>query len=223
MPRPRFEKMEPARRRALLDAAANELAAKGYESASINAILEGAGFSKGSFYYYFDDKADLVAEVLLEAYAPVLAVIEEPTPNTIDEFWDEVDRLQRRSLDVMEASPRTFQLISRTGSAVLSDPALGKRLLPMIAEARQKLHAVWTQGQRLGAVRGDLPVDVLLATLEAVKRAAWQAQFPPQYVATVEQVEVFSEQMKDFARRLTEPRPPVARAEQSASSPAVNS
>lgn len=221
MPRPRFQKMDPARRHALLDAAATELAAKGYEAASVNAILEAAGFSKGSFYYYFDDKADLAAEVLLEAYAPVLAVIEEPTPTTIDEFWDEVHRLQRRSLDVMEASPRTFQLISRTGAVVMSDPALGKRLLPMIAEARQKAHAVWTQGQRLGAVRDDLPVDVLMATVEAVKRAAWQAQFPPQHVATVEQVEAFSEQMKDFVRRLTEPRPPAATTAATTPSPAV--
>lgn len=218
MPRPRFQKMDPARRRALLDAAATELAAKGYEAASVNAILEAAGFSKGSFYYYFDDKADLAAEVLLEAYAPVLAVIEEPTPTTIDEFWDEVHRLQRRSLDVMEASPRTFQLISRTGSAVVSDPALGQRLLPMIAEARQKLHAVWLQGQRLGAVRSDLSVDALMAMVEAVKRAAWQAQFPPHHVATVEEVEAFAFQMTDLARRLTEPRPSAV----ATSSPAVS-
>lgn len=222
MPRARFQKMDPARRHALLDAAATELAAKGYEAASVNVILEAAGFSKGSFYYYFDDKADLAAEVLLEAYAPVLAVIEEPTPTTIEEFWDEVHRLQRRSLDVMEASPRTFQLISRTGAAVLSDPALGKRLLPMIAEARQKLHAVWTQGQRLGAVRSDLSVDVLMATVEAVKRAAWQAQFPPHHVATVDEVEAFSVQMTDFARRLTEPRPSApSTTAVSAPSPAV--
>lgn len=207
MPRPRFQKLNPARQRALLDAAAQELATKGYEGASMNAILEAAGFSKGSFYYYFDDKADLVAEVLLEAYAPVLAVIEEPTPTTVAEFWDEVHRLQRRSLDVMEASPRTFQLITRTGTALLTEPALAQRLLPMITEAREKVRAVWLQGQQLGAVRDDLTVDALMAMVEAVKRAAWQASFPAQHRPTLEEVEDFSLKMKDLAQRLAAPRP----------------
>lgn len=206
MPRPRFQKLDASRQRALLDAAAHELATKGYEGASMNAILEAAGFSKGSFYYYFDDKADLVAEVLLEAYAPVLAVIEEPTPGTIDEFWDEVHRLQRRSLDVMEASPRTFQLITRTGSALLTEPALAQRLMPMIVEARQKVRAVWLRGQQLGAVRDDLSVDALMAMVEAVKRAAWQSSFPPDHQPTVDEVEAFSLKMKDLAQRLAAPR-----------------
>ncbi|MEW5738690.1 MAG: TetR/AcrR family transcriptional regulator [Myxococcota bacterium] len=205
MPRPRFQKMEPSRRRALLDAAATEFAAKGYEGASVNAILEAAGFSKGSFYYYFDDKADLASEVLLEAYAPVLAVIDEPTPGSVSEFWDEVLRLHRRSLDVMEASPRTFQLISKTGTAVISEPALAARLVPLITEARKKVRAVWLKGQELGAVRTDLSVDAIMAMVEAVKRAAWLASFPPEYAPSVAEVEAFSRRVLDLAQRLATP------------------
>ena len=66
-PRPRFETLEPARRSAILDAAAEEFAARGFEAASYNRIIERAGTSKGAMYYYFEDKADLFTTVVAEA------------------------------------------------------------------------------------------------------------------------------------------------------------
>ena len=44
---------------ALIEAALEEFAAKGYEQASINAILKAAGMSKGQFYYHFESKEAL--------------------------------------------------------------------------------------------------------------------------------------------------------------------
>ena len=64
MPRPRFERLDPERRGAVLDAAATEFAARGYDGASYNRIIERSGVSKGAMYYYFEDKADLYATVL---------------------------------------------------------------------------------------------------------------------------------------------------------------
>jgi AcrR family transcriptional regulator len=43
----------------LLDAAVEEFVAYGYESASINRILDKAGMSKGQFYYHFKNKESL--------------------------------------------------------------------------------------------------------------------------------------------------------------------
>lgn len=59
MPRPRFQKLSIEKQQAILEAAAREFSAHGYEGASINKILETAQLSKGAAYYYFDDKADL--------------------------------------------------------------------------------------------------------------------------------------------------------------------
>jgi AcrR family transcriptional regulator len=205
MPRPRFEKMEPSRRRALLDAAAKEFTTKGFEQASVNVILDEAGFSKSSFYYYFDDKVDLAGTVLEEVYRPLIEAIDIGAAHSVEEFWREVHRQQRASLDAMEASPRTFRLISRTASAVVSDPALQARLMPLIATARDRQRAFWKLGQTLGAVRADVSADQLMAMLEAVKRAAWQTSFPPDHVPTVAEVEAFSRHMLDLAQRLAAP------------------
>ena len=44
-------------------AALDEFAAHGFHDASLNRIIEAAGISKGSMYYYFDGKEDLFAHV----------------------------------------------------------------------------------------------------------------------------------------------------------------
>ena len=72
MPRPRFDNLSTERRHDLLERAATEFALHGYEGASLNSILSGAGLSKGVFYYYFDDKADLFATVTDFAMQSVL-------------------------------------------------------------------------------------------------------------------------------------------------------
>jgi AcrR family transcriptional regulator len=48
MPRPRFDHLEPERRRALLAVAAEEFAEHGYEASSFNRIIERSGLSKGA-------------------------------------------------------------------------------------------------------------------------------------------------------------------------------
>ena len=64
MPRPRFDKLDPERQEALLDAAMRELAARGPEGASLNKVLADVGLSKGVAYYYFDDREDLFVTVI---------------------------------------------------------------------------------------------------------------------------------------------------------------
>lgn len=60
--RSRAEQQAETRAR-LLDAAAAEFAAHGFEGASIDAITQHAGYSRGAFYSNFDDKASLLLEL----------------------------------------------------------------------------------------------------------------------------------------------------------------
>ena len=64
MPRPRFSKLPVLRQREILERAAQEFAACGYEHASLNHIIDALGLNKGVFYYNFDSKADLFAAVV---------------------------------------------------------------------------------------------------------------------------------------------------------------
>ena len=59
MPTKRFENIDPERKKKILDAARLEFIRNGYDGASLNTIIREAGISKGSLYYYFEDKIDI--------------------------------------------------------------------------------------------------------------------------------------------------------------------
>jgi AcrR family transcriptional regulator len=88
MVRPRFAKLPPAQQQAILRAALDEFAAHGFHDASLNRIIEAAGISKGSMYYYFDGKQDLFTHVTRVEFAHLLADVgpvalpAEPGPDT---------------------------------------------------------------------------------------------------------------------------------------------
>ena len=130
MPRPRFQNAPAEKREAVLDAAANEFATHGYDNASVNRILLAAGFSKGSFYYYFDDKLDLAAAVLEREAARFMAVWSElRTPHTPEEFWSEGARLIALSRAQLRKAPHsTTDALLRLGTAMSRHPELMDRL-----------------------------------------------------------------------------------------------
>jgi len=52
------------RKAELIEAALDEFTTKKYEEASLNSIIKGAGISKGTFYYHFQDKQQLYLYLL---------------------------------------------------------------------------------------------------------------------------------------------------------------
>jgi AcrR family transcriptional regulator len=66
MPKKKLSRAERAEetREALVRAAAEEMAEKGIEHASLNAICDRAGYTRGAFYVHFEDRDDLLAAVV---------------------------------------------------------------------------------------------------------------------------------------------------------------
>ncbi|MFB9484983.1 TetR/AcrR family transcriptional regulator, partial [Streptomyces filamentosus] len=54
----------PARRRELLDTAAEVFAAQGYDATTVRRIADAAGLLAGSLYYHFDSKESMLDEIL---------------------------------------------------------------------------------------------------------------------------------------------------------------
>lgn len=67
MPRETFFNLAPEKRQRILDSALDEIAAHGYDKASVTRIVKGAGIATGSFYQYFDDVADIFVYLGQEA------------------------------------------------------------------------------------------------------------------------------------------------------------
>ena len=206
MARPRFDRADPSKREAILQAAAKEFAQVGFEGASVNRVLEGAGLSKGAFYYYFDDKADLACTVLHWIYSDVLAMCERlPMPADAATFWDVVHQISRQSLEMLQRAPCSNELLSRMGHAFANDRELATRVMSLFAKPNSAIVAIWRRGQELGAVRSDIPVETLIAVFQGIKESLIRAAMPQGQVLTKAELERLADLQLDLLRRVAVP------------------
>lgn len=172
MPRPRFARLEPQRQRQILERAAEEFACHGYQHASLNHIIEALGLNKGVFYYYFDGKADLFAAVMRMAWqTTVPADAMDVGRLNAETFWPSLQRLLQENHRHMRERP-WFAGILR----MLLDAPHAAGLDAVIADQLSQAH-LWVKGllrrgQEVGAVRTDLPEDLLLEVLTGADQAA---------------------------------------------------
>jgi AcrR family transcriptional regulator len=165
VPRSRFLKLPLTARERLLRIATKHFAERGFERASLNEILAEAGLSKGSYYYYFDDKDDLFATTLESATDSLLAKLPLPPFERLTKatFWSTVERFVRLWAASFDTSSELFQVAFQLTEAQRRSP----RYAPVLAKGQAVFRSIIGPGQRLGCIREDLPVDVLVRLLEA--------------------------------------------------------
>lgn len=201
----RFANLDPERRTQILRAAAEEFAAHGYAQASYNRIIEHAGSSKGAMYYYFEDKADLYVTVLRDCLARFQAFLGPlPTVDSAEGFWTATEAMFVRGMHFYEVDPTAVGLTrSLTASVAHGDTAAP------LAELRA-FTAAWMRGlvevgQALGAIRTDLPVDLLLTVAVSVSDGIdlWLARHIDHL--SVPELEAAAAQFVDLYRRMATP------------------
>ncbi len=146
-----------------MDAATAEFVDHGYDEASVNRIIVAAGISKGSFYYYFEDKTDLFVSVLREHtnFDALFdfAHLEEATCH--EEFWRFIGEMTYEAMRRADEQPVMMQL--GVVAAALPPSVRGHHsVVAFYAEASEYIVRIVTTGQRIGAVRADLPLAVLI-------------------------------------------------------------
>jgi AcrR family transcriptional regulator len=200
MSRRRFENLEPERQQRLFDSAAEEFGAKGYDAASLNRIVEQAGMSKSSLYYYFDDKADLFTTLIDQAIAFLFKEIGglDPDALTAETYWSEFEALYRRAIAVCNRNAWYVRL-GRMFYRLRSDPKGFAATDSTFQTARRWIGRLIARGQSLGVVRADLAssllVDCAMGLGEALDR--WvveqfdQLDEPARLRMASEQVDLF--------------------------------
>ncbi|MCA9532828.1 MAG: helix-turn-helix transcriptional regulator, partial [Myxococcales bacterium] len=189
----------------ILDAAADAFGERGFEGASYNRIIERAGISKGAMYYYFADKDDLFRTVLEAASTQWLAEVGFPVgADDAASFWKACETMYVRSLRFVLRDPRNAALcvgITKARAELANHPAvqlLNERMLEWVG-------ALVGHGQAIGAVREDVPTELLvhsaLSLIDAGDR--WLA---PRWATFGEgDVETTAAMMVDFLRRIAAP------------------
>ena len=149
----------------MLRLALAEFAEHGFDGASLNEILAAAGISKGSYYYYFDDKEDLFATAIDGALDAWLSRLELPAFDRLTpaKFWPAVEAFAESSARTLETSSDLLRASLHVNESLRRSP----RFEPVLAKARLLYRTLIEAGQRLGCVRNDLPVETLVRLVEA--------------------------------------------------------
>lgn len=184
MARTRFDNLEPERREAILSAAGEEFAAHGYAAASLNRIIDEAGISKGSLYYYFDDKADLFASVVEQT---VERLLESMHGFPMDEltrtnFWETLRDYGLRSLDLM-SQDEWYVRLAMAFPRLRREPEAVEGVRPALEWGRRLTTELLRRGRELGVVRRDLPLEYLVEVTMAADEAGdrWMMEHLDEY------------------------------------------
>lgn len=173
MVRPRFTRLPPGQQQAILGAALEEFAARGFHDSSINRVIDAAGISKGSMYYYFDGKEDLYAYLAQTEFERLLARLGPfpvPSDGDADAFWSTLEDYYLRLMTALAVSPQLAALV-RGWIAASRNPALQQAQREMEQAMWPWLEQALAAGQRAGAVRSDLPSALLITVVVGMGQA----------------------------------------------------
>ena len=174
MARPRFSNLDHETRRHILETAAKEFAARGFDGTSLNRLIRGLGISKGSFYYYFDDKADLFSTVVDHVWSIFLP---DSGPDFSSLNRENYGSILEGMMAEARARIRSNPWIVGFTKMIYNPPDVPEiqaALTERFSEAREFQAALIRRGQTLGTVREDLPTGLLQVLLIGADAAADQ-------------------------------------------------
>ena len=152
--------MRASRRRAVLDAALQVFADKGYHQTRIADILHEAGIARGTFYLYFESKNaifhELIDELLHDVRDSVIGV--ELGPNARP-LRDQILSTVRRVVETFHERPALTTMVMR--EAIGLDPEVDAKLDGFYNRIHDWLAQALQNCIRLGLLREDLDQDVV--------------------------------------------------------------
>jgi AcrR family transcriptional regulator len=212
---PRFAKLDPTKKATIIAVATEEFARQGYEKASLNRIIVRCGMSRGTLYYYFADKEDLYETVIRDFSRAILDLWSGDAEGggeafsgarTSAAYWEEWVAHYRRSIRYYLQNPVVAELLWRSirkRASGTSHPVLNEVADQMREWVRQAL----IRGERIGAVRTDLPQGLLLDTAFSMLEgfARWLARGWSE--SSEDRIDEHARLVSDFLRRIAEPLP----------------
>ena len=179
--RPRAE--DAGGRDAILDAAAAVFTERGYRGATVGAILARAGLSKGTFYWHFESKDELMLAVLAERVErPVKELIEMLRSAPAGENMSLV--ANRRFAEFLERGRDAILLEHEYEGLAARDPRLRRRYARQRRQLRTALaEALASRARQLGAPPLGTPAEeIATAYLALIRGLARERLFDPEGV-----------------------------------------
>src|SRR4051812_42598499 len=162
-------------RKALLDAALDELAERGYREASVERVAGRAGYSKGGVYWHFDGKPGLFLALLEErldvAMRSMIELLESAPADR-----DMSEESSRRFGQTLAHSRELLLLEHEYWSQAVRDPDLRERYAARRAELPGALGAALEPGLRPLAPPVNIPAERIATVMLALTAGLGQAR-----------------------------------------------
>jgi AcrR family transcriptional regulator len=193
-------------RRLVLEAARRVFLARGYASATVDAIAEEAGFSKGVVYSQFDSKADMFL-ALLEARITERAVQNERLAERLDgkQLAAAVPEL---ALSLRRAEPEWMQLVLEFRVHAARVPELNRRYAQLHEYTVDRLSSVYARLHERAGTTPRYPPRVLAQLSLAISRGALLEELADPAAADLPAPEVISDLVLQTAPPADGGRPP---------------
>ncbi|MFB6291257.1 MAG: TetR/AcrR family transcriptional regulator [Candidatus Bipolaricaulia bacterium] len=143
----------------LLEAASDLFLENGYRETSVNSIVESIGVSKGTFYYYFDSKEDVLDGLVQKLGEPIYQKIDEiiarDSLNAIEKLNRIFSASRRTKLDNKKDLRKIFHLMYRPENLRLRD----KIQKQTVERSAPKIAKVLKQGIDEGTLDTPFPEE----------------------------------------------------------------
>jgi AcrR family transcriptional regulator len=168
MPLNRFLNLPQEERGRVLEISKKQFSNHGYDATSLNLLLKELDISKGQFYYWFEDKADLFFTIMQEGLdALQIRLNEHGQPNSKSEYWSHMR--QSRLISEQIWNDNDFVEIGKMISQQIpSNHPIYERLMVCSDPLRNYYSDGLKIGQEWGLVRTDLSVETLGILIDGV-------------------------------------------------------
>ena len=167
MPLARYESIDESLKTRILDVSKEEFGAHGYEGASYNKIIQKIGISKGSMYYYFENKEDLFVTCFLDEarLAGMLSFEMNKLSEVVDHdvYWNSIKMISSQQWNDVLHHP-LFMSLMRQLASLGSDHPIFRKLNAECEGLSEygELMSLLEHGVQIGAIRDDVPLNVLI-------------------------------------------------------------
>ncbi len=154
MPKQTFINLPKKKKDNILNEAMLEFGHYGFDLASIQRIIEQSGISRGSFYQYFEDKADIFGEVLIEISARKMKYL-EPVLESKEEYglFELIEKLVMQAVEFGMDDPLAFQI----GKDLLTSKTLNvKEFMISLKEEIYKKNHICPESLYLKAIENSI-------------------------------------------------------------------
>lgn len=138
-----------ATRERLLTAATELFAVRGYHGTGIAEVLQAAGVSRGSFYYFFGAKQDLLAEISLQPVLQMCRIAAEIHARPADAVT-KVEQLAEALMSDIATNQQAWQVYYRDAMQLTGEQ------YAEVLSARDRFESYWRQIVDDGARAGEL-------------------------------------------------------------------